>query len=208
MHGYLGFTAQIRACASCLTPDPPHLSNPPCGPACAGWADHPWWHVDTWSRIKHAVTLTQELLDWVRSTYPYWNRTGGADHVWHFAHDEGACWAPEEVYRRSIILTHWGRMDAAPVSQTTYEPVRAVCGARGMPAGSATCSCCGRRARTHLTPGNRLVKLDLVMCNRLLHPGLRGNHSKHAPFSHEGLRGSMLGSGSALARTYHSWQPP
>ena len=27
----------------------------------------------------------------IRSAYPYWNRSGGADHLWTFPHDEGAC---------------------------------------------------------------------------------------------------------------------
>lgn len=51
-----------------------------------------------------------DALDWVRTTYPYWNASGGADHIWLFAHDEGACWAPAELYDASIILTHWGRL--------------------------------------------------------------------------------------------------
>ena len=89
-----------------------------------GWADHPWWYVDTWSRVKHAVTFTHELLTWVKTAHPYWNRTGGADHIWHFAHDEGACWAPSEIYNASIILTHWGRLDKDHVSGTSYYPVR------------------------------------------------------------------------------------
>ncbi|GBF90972.1 exostosin-like glycosyltransferase [Raphidocelis subcapitata] len=88
----------------------------------AGWADHPWWYVDTWSRVKHAVTFTHELLAWVKTAHPYWNRTGGADHIWHFAHDEGACWAPREVYDKSIILTHWGRLDRDHTSGTSYTP--------------------------------------------------------------------------------------
>jgi hypothetical protein len=70
--------------------------------------------------------MTNELLQWVKSTHPYWNRTGGTDHIWHFAHDEGACWAPSELYSKSIMLTHWGRMDRKHVSGTTYVPVRGV----------------------------------------------------------------------------------
>ena len=67
--------------------------------------------------------MTHELLTWVKTAHPYWNRTGGADHVWHFAHDEGACWAPTEVYRNSIMLTHWGRLDREHTSGTSYGPV-------------------------------------------------------------------------------------
>lgn len=39
-----------------------------------------------------------------------WNATGGANHIWLFAHDEGACWAPTEIYNASIILSQWGRL--------------------------------------------------------------------------------------------------
>ena len=35
------------------------------------------------------------LQRWIAATYPYWNRTGGTDHIWLFAHDEGACYAPK-----------------------------------------------------------------------------------------------------------------
>ena len=43
-------------------------------------------------------------------------------HIFLFAHDEGACWAPQELYDHSIILTHWGRMDAEPHSSSRYIP--------------------------------------------------------------------------------------
>jgi hypothetical protein len=85
-----------------------------------GYADYPWWYVDTYSRVSGAALMTHEVLDWLRTTYPYWNRTGGADHVWLFSHDEGGCWAPSEVYNNSIVLTHWGRVGADHVSRTTY----------------------------------------------------------------------------------------
>jgi hypothetical protein len=39
-----------------------------------------------------------------------WNESGGADHIWLFGHDEGACWAPSAIYNTSIILSHWGRL--------------------------------------------------------------------------------------------------
>jgi hypothetical protein len=70
--------------------------------------------------VQHASVMTLELLRHVQTAYPFWNRTGGRDHVWLFAHDEGACWAPAEVYRRSIILTHWGRADANHTSNTAF----------------------------------------------------------------------------------------
>jgi hypothetical protein len=120
------------------TPAPPLWLRPPSYPP--GWADTPWWYVDTWSRVSHAAVMAQELLDWVKSAHPYWNRTGGADHVWLFAHDEGACWAPAEVYANSVILTHWGRLDRDHASVTSYGQVRRG-GAGARLGGGARCAC-------------------------------------------------------------------
>jgi hypothetical protein len=53
--------------------------------------------------------MYQAALDWVRTTYPFYNASAGADHIWLFAHDEGACWAPTELARHGILLSHWGR---------------------------------------------------------------------------------------------------
>ncbi len=55
--------------------------------------------------------MTLEAKRYLQKTWPWWNRRQGRDHIWLFSHDEGACWAPTEVFNSSIILTHWGRMD-------------------------------------------------------------------------------------------------
>lgn len=47
-------------------------------------------------------------------------RWQGRDHIWLAPHDEGACWFPREIYNRSIILTHWGRMDEHHTSNTAF----------------------------------------------------------------------------------------
>jgi hypothetical protein len=53
--------------------------------------------------------MYQQALDFVKTAYPYWNASRGTDHLWMFTHDEGACWAPAELYNNSIVLTYWGR---------------------------------------------------------------------------------------------------
>jgi hypothetical protein len=63
-----------------------------------------------------------DALNWIRTTYPYWNASNGADHLWLFAHDEGACWAPTEIYNSSIILSQWGRL-AQPAYKSKNGPV-------------------------------------------------------------------------------------
>ena len=59
-------------------------------------------------RVMHAATMLLEAKRWLETELPYWNRTGGRDHIWLISHDEASCWAPSEI-RPSIILSHWGR---------------------------------------------------------------------------------------------------
>ena len=63
----------------------------------------------------------ERLLRHLRTAYPYWNRSGGADHLWPFTHDEGACYAPAAL-RNAILLVHWGRTHLHPNGSSTYKP--------------------------------------------------------------------------------------
>lgn len=54
--------------------------------------------------LMRAHQLVLEALAHLRSSFPYWNRTGGADHVWAFSHDVGGCAAPFEPMRHSIFI--------------------------------------------------------------------------------------------------------
>lgn len=40
----------------------------------------------------HVTNMMIEARDWVRSHFPWWDRRGGADHIWLMNHDEGAWW--------------------------------------------------------------------------------------------------------------------
>ena len=60
-------------------------------------------------------------IAWVRGSFPFWARRGGADHLLAFPHDEGACVAPLEA-RRAIKLTSWGREERAPPNSSTVMP--------------------------------------------------------------------------------------
>ncbi len=61
-------------------------------------------------RVAQMANMLMETVQWINTTYPFWQRRSSQDHIWVFTHDEGACWAPN-VLTPSIWLTHWGRMD-------------------------------------------------------------------------------------------------
>ena len=61
----------------------------------------------------------EKILEHVRTAHPYWNRSGGADHLWPFTHDEGACYAPQAL-RRATLLVHWGRTHRHPNGSSEY----------------------------------------------------------------------------------------
>ncbi|XP_028761555.1 uncharacterized protein LOC114720110 [Neltuma alba] len=50
--------------------------------------------------------------------YPYWNRSSGRDHIWFFSWDEGACYAPKEIWN-SMMLVHWGNTNVKHNRSTT-----------------------------------------------------------------------------------------
>eukprot|EP00798_Chlamydomonas_sp_ICE-L_P028400 gene28400-31535_t len=70
----------------------------------------------------HAANMMLEVKHWIQRTYPWWNRRKGRDHIWLMAHDEGACYAPSQIYMNSILLTHWGRMDLDHQSASGWAP--------------------------------------------------------------------------------------
>ncbi|GFR49029.1 hypothetical protein Agub_g11051, partial [Astrephomene gubernaculifera] len=86
------------------------------------YADGPWWHVPSGPRVMHVTNMMLEVRDWIRQHFPFWDRRGGRDHIWLMTHDEGACYAPTEIYNTSILLTHWGRTDPSHTSNTAYTP--------------------------------------------------------------------------------------
>ncbi|CAI5946693.1 unnamed protein product [Closterium sp. NIES-64] len=54
----------------------------------------------------------------IRTHHPFWDRHGGKDHIWMFAWDEGACYAPQAIWS-SIMLAHWGNTGSTHKGCTT-----------------------------------------------------------------------------------------
>ena len=54
----------------------------------------------------------QLLIAAVRASHPYWDRSGGRDHVFFFSSDQGAC-GMAEVGKEPIFITPWGLMGAS-----------------------------------------------------------------------------------------------
>lgn len=57
--------------------------------------------------LWEAYDFLQEAVQWVRSRFPFWNRTDGSDHYIFSGQDLGGCWVPE-ILRSSIIVSHFG----------------------------------------------------------------------------------------------------
>ncbi|KAL4856586.1 DNA-directed RNA polymerase II subunit RPB2 [Chlorella vulgaris] len=84
--------------------------------------DFPYFHGGpAASRIGAATNLLLEVFHWIRSHHPWWDRSGGRDHIILSVHDEGSCWIPAAL-RPAIILSHWGRTDFPHISQTSFGP--------------------------------------------------------------------------------------
>lgn len=52
----------------------------------------------------------QRAYEYIRHAYPYWNRSGGRDHVWLMPGEKQTCDVPREILDRSIVVGHWGGM--------------------------------------------------------------------------------------------------
>eukprot|EP00884_Botryococcus_braunii_P014176 jgi/Botrbrau1/2275/Bobra.101_2s0098.1 len=66
-------------------------------------------------------TMVEDAQRLIAGQHPYWNRSGGVDHIWVFTEDHGFCGFAgngdmnARVVQPSIILSHWGHMDVEHV---------------------------------------------------------------------------------------------
>ncbi|CAN6577068.1 unnamed protein product [Malus baccata var. baccata] len=70
--------------------------------------------------LRSSLTLEyyRKAYDHIVEQYPFWNRSSGRDHIWFFSWDEGACYAPKEIWS-SMMLVHWGNTNSKHKNSTT-----------------------------------------------------------------------------------------
>lgn len=80
--------------------------------------------------LHHARPLLSSAVDLISKSFPFWNRSNGADHVFVASHDYGACFhAMEDVaiadgipnyLKNSILLQTFGMISAHPCQEAEH----------------------------------------------------------------------------------------
>ncbi|KAK4798590.1 hypothetical protein SAY86_030916 [Trapa natans] len=96
------FVPVLDSCIITRADDAPHLSM----------QDH--------RGLRSSLTLEfyKRAYEHIIVKYPYWNSSSGKDHIWFFSWDEGACYAPKEIWN-SMMLVHWGNTNSKHKHSTT-----------------------------------------------------------------------------------------
>ncbi|KAH1258127.1 putative glucuronosyltransferase [Glycine max] len=84
-------------------------------------ADHaPHLSTQNHEGLRSFLTLDfyKNAYNHIVEQYPYWNCSSGRDHIWFFSWDEGACYAPKEIWS-SMMLVHWGNTNTKHYHSTT-----------------------------------------------------------------------------------------
>ena len=70
----------------------------------------------TWGAdLRAPRTPMLSALEYVKHAHPWWNASGGRNHVWFVFGERQTCLVPPEIAARSIVVGHWG--DEACVSK-------------------------------------------------------------------------------------------
>lgn len=64
--------------------------------------------------------LISNFLQEVRTRWPYWNRTNGADHIFTVVSDLGGCEIEDGTLENATMLLHFGRVVRALQGYTAH----------------------------------------------------------------------------------------
>ncbi|KNA04138.1 hypothetical protein SOVF_202460 isoform D, partial [Spinacia oleracea] len=78
------------------------------------------WNLWEYRGIRSSFTLDfyKKAYDHIVEHYPYWERSSGKNHIWILSWDEGACYAPKEIWN-SVMFVHWGNTNSKHNHSTT-----------------------------------------------------------------------------------------
>ncbi|XP_055801254.1 uncharacterized protein LOC129870475 isoform X2 [Solanum dulcamara] len=98
------FVPVLDSCIITRADDAPHLSM----------------EEQIYGGLRSSLTLEfyKKAYNHIITQYPYWSHSSGKDHIWFFSWDEGACYAPKEIWN-SIMLVHWGNTNSKHNHSTT-----------------------------------------------------------------------------------------
>ena len=88
-------------------------------------------HLDLASPPPPPPQVYYRAARYIRDAYPFWNASGGADHVWAIARDAAACATPWgsllEELGNATILSNWGGVTglSGRVEERCYSPTKA-----------------------------------------------------------------------------------
>uniref|UniRef100_A0A1J3DH65 Putative glucuronoxylan glucuronosyltransferase F8H n=1 Tax=Noccaea caerulescens TaxID=107243 RepID=A0A1J3DH65_NOCCA len=82
--------------------------------------DAPHLSMQNHTGLRSSLTLEfyKRAYEHIVEKYSYWNRSSGRDHIWFFSWDEGACYAPKEIWN-SMMIVHWGNTNSKHNHSTT-----------------------------------------------------------------------------------------
>ena len=76
-------------------------------------------------RVSWGADLADSMLpalEHIKHALPYWNRTGGRDHVWFVFGERQTCVVPRAISAASIIVGHWGDLECVSAAKDVVVP--------------------------------------------------------------------------------------
>ena len=77
----------------------------------------------TWGAdLRAPHTPMVAALEHIRHAHPWWNASGGRNHVWFVFGERQTCLIPTEISQASIVIGHWGDLDCVSDKKDVIVP--------------------------------------------------------------------------------------